>query len=289
MNAINQSSEAQSAMRVYWTEKMEEAFDFYKEMRKYPIEECGEPLASLVEASEGLEVRFSTTMINNCHPRIYFIRQGLIESFRKIAREMNDKGWILKVEDGYRSPEMQRAQSHNPRHFDIILEKVMWELDGKIPTPDFMMRRLSVLIATRCRVGTHISGSAIDISVLERETGREVDRGGAYVEFSARSPMESPFVTPTQRSNREEITGIFHRYGWQAYPWEFWHYSSGDCYTEYLRRSRKPARYGAVAFDGKDIFPIGAEESDALLEPLEFYQREISAALDRLGERARSV
>lgn len=267
--------------RRYWIEQMDEAFAFMEAMRRYPVEECGEALVSLRDAAEGLEVEFSETLINGCFPRVYFVREGLIEPFRGVAREMNERGWVLKVEDGYRSPEMQRAQSHNPAHFDGVLEKVIWELDGALPGPELMLRRLSALIATRCRVGTHVSGSAIDISVLDRASGREIDRGGPYIEISERTPLASPFVTSEQSRNRVEITALMKRHGWFAYPYEFWHFSAGDCYAESIAGEGKVARYGAVRFDGVAQVPMPEAESDALLEPLEFYRTQIEAALAR--------
>ncbi len=269
--------------RTYWTRTMDEALAFQEAMRTYPLEESGEELVSLVEAAAGTEVVFSSTKINSRHPRRFFAREGLISSFQAVAREMNARGWILKVEDAYRSPEMQRAQSHNPANFDAILQKVLWELHGKIPGPEFMLRRVSALIATRCRVGTHVSGSAIDISVLDRTSGEEIPRGGFYVEFSERSPMDSPFLAENERRNRQEITAIFHRHGWRDYPWEFWHYSQGDCYAQHLRNSGLPARYGPVAFDGNATTPLDPVVADALLEPLAFYETQIAAALGRLS------
>ena len=258
---------------------MEKAFEFMEGMRRYPLDECGEPLVSLREGLEGAEVVFSDTLLNDTFSRLYWVRAGIVAPLRDAAREMNERGWVMKIEDGYRSPEMQRAQSHDSRIFRRILQKILWELHGEIPSPDFMLRRLSALIATRCRVGTHISGSAVDISILDRHTGTELDRGGAYLEMSELTPMASPFPTEAQRQNRQAITDIMHRHGWMAYPYEFWHYSAGDVYAESLLRSGRAARYGAVTFDGSEITPLSHEESDVLLEPVEFYRDRIAAEL----------
>jgi D-alanyl-D-alanine dipeptidase len=275
-------SDADAAERAYWTKSMEEAIAFMEQMRRYPIEECGEPMASLIEAADGLEVQFSTSKINHIHPRVFFCREGLIEGFRAIARAMNDRGWVLKVEDGYRSPEMQRAQSHNPRHFDLILKNTIWELGGAIPDPELMLRRMGAIIALRARVGTHVSGSAIDISVFDRETGAEIERGGPYIEISARTPMASPFISANQKKNREAIQALMASHGWIAYPWEFWHFSRNDSYAESLLNTGRAGRYGPIDFDGVSARPIPDPLSDQLLEPLEFYQKEIQSALLRL-------
>ncbi len=267
---------------------MEDAFHFMEAIRSYPFEECGENLCSLTDAAEGVEVAFSQTLRNGQFPREFFIRVGLAEPFREAARAMNDRGWMLKIEDAYRSPEMQRAQSHNPAFFDRILEMVIWELGGEIPTPELMLRRVSALIATRCRVGTHVSGSAIDVTLWSLTTGEELKRGGAYPEFSEKSPMASPFITREERQNRQEIDAVMKHYGWIAYPYEFWHYSIGDAYAEYLGGMGRPARYGAIRFEEGKIKPVPDSESDELLEPLEFYQQSIQEALarrEKLGGR----
>jgi zinc D-Ala-D-Ala dipeptidase len=264
---------------------------FVVAMRKYPIVECGEGMASLREAAgevvrSGVKVEFSTTLQAGKNPRVFFVREGLIGNFKRVAKAIHERGWFLKVEDGYRTPSMQRDLSHSPKHFDAILKKVMWELRGNVPTAEFMFRRFSMLIATRCRVGTHVSGSAIDVSIFERETGKEIDRGGICPEMSERTPMGSPFVTAKQRENRDVARKIFESCGWSAYPYEFWHYSSGDCFSQYLTGSGKPARYGAMVFDvggDKSVKPLSEEEADRPLEPLEFYQSQIEAALSRLG------
>lgn len=275
----------QQTERAYWAQKMDEAWEFMEAMRHYPIEECGEPMVSLKEAADGLDVIFSTTLINECHPRVFYCREKLIPQFINATKAINERGWILKVEDAYRSPEMQRDQSRNPKNFDLVLKKTIWELGGAIPEPSFLMRRMAALIASRCRVGTHVSGSAIDISVYDRETGKEIPRGGQgtqYIEISHRTPMDSPFITEQERNNRQTITTIFRQHGWCEYPWEFWHYNSGDSYHEYLSGSGKPARYGPIAFDGKSSTPIPDPESDALLNSEEYYHDQIQAALVRL-------
>lgn len=255
---------------------MDSAFAFMEAMRHYPLEECHEPFVSMQEAAEGIEVVFSDTLLNRHFPRIYAIRSGLIPPFRHAARAMNERGWMLRIEDAYRSPEMQRAQSHDPRIFDLILKKTMWEMNGAVPSSDFLLRRFSALVATRCRIGTHISGSALDISVLDRSTGEEIDRGGSYLEISERTPMASPFLSEEQQRNRGAMSQLMGQFGWIAYPYEFWHYSSGDSYAESLTQSGQAARYGPVRYDGETMAPILEPESDALLEPLEFYQDKIA-------------
>ena len=218
----------------YYAQQMEEGYGFMEKMMVYPVEECGETLESLPDAARavGVDVEFSTTKIVNGIDRIFRLRTGLIGDFITIARAMNDRGWVLKVEDGYRSRQMQKLLGRKPGIFDAILQWTIRELNGEIPSPKFMFRRVASMVAARPKVGTHMSGSAIDISVLRRDDRKEIDRDGYYPELCERTPMNSPFISTAARQNRTEITRLMESHGFMTYPWEFWHYSKGDAYAE---------------------------------------------------------
>src|ERR1035437_6723312 len=89
--------------RAYWTQQAELAFDFMNQVRTYPLEESHEPLASLRDTAHGVKVDFATNLLGGLFPHQFFLRAGLIQNFRQVAQLMNDRGWTLKVEDGYRT------------------------------------------------------------------------------------------------------------------------------------------------------------------------------------------
>jgi D-alanyl-D-alanine dipeptidase len=185
------------------------------------------------------------------------------------------------VEDAFRSREMQRYNGLRPELFDVILRKIIWEIGGRTPDPEFCFRRLLTLVAQIPRTGTHMAGSAIDVSVLDRATGTEVDRGKPYLEMSEYTPMTSPYVSPHALRNRQEITAIMRESGFAEYPFEFWHYSSGDAHDQILRDTGLPARYGAVDYDvaAGTITPI--EEPEKPLNSFDDIRAEIQASLER--------
>ena len=238
----------EAARRQYWRDQLEAATAFLGQCMDYPVAECGEPLVPLPEAAAAanVRVRFSGTPIVGDLPRIFCLREGLLAPFLAAAKDMNRRGWVMLVEDGYRTREMQRSLGRKPAVFDTVLRRTVWEIGGGRPPLDLFMRRLTGMVATRPKIGTHMSGSAIDISVLEEDTGREVDRGGAYLEMSELTPMASPFVSAEARRNRDAITALMAHHGFVAYPYEFWHYNSGDAYASILNRTGRPGRYGAV-------------------------------------------
>jgi len=103
-----------------------------------------------------------------------------------------------------------------------------------------------------------MSGSALDISVVDRSNGNELDRGGPYLELSELTPMSSPLVSEPACRNREQITEIMLGSGFVAYPFEFWHYSRGDTFQTILSPDKPMARYGPINFDPKrdSVVPI---------------------------------
>lgn len=249
----------ENTRRAYWTKMMDEADACMHQIVVYPVQECNEPMAFLPDAvrKAGLEVIFSDLPHMQGLSRQYFMRAGLAPKFLAAANEMNERGWVLKVEDGYRTVKMQTLglQEHI---FGAILRKVQWECGSMKPPLELLCRRFGSLVAMTPKDGTHMSGTAMDISVLMRATGEEVDRGKPYLEMSELTPMDTPFISAQARQNRREITALMQRHGFMAYPWEFWHYSGGDAYAELLNKTGNPARYGPVHMNPADgsVTPI---------------------------------
>ena len=274
------------ARRAYWTEQLDAAYAFMRRAMDYPVAECGEPLVALAPAADGagVEVTFAATKAVDDLDRLFYLRQALIEPFLAAAAEMNHRGWVLKVEDGYRTPLMQKRLARKPLVFDAILAAVIWETGGQVPTVEFMVRRVAGLSAANAKVGTHVAGCALDISVFDRASGVELDRGGPYIEISALTPMASPFASPEARRNREQITAIMAARGFVAYPFEFWHYNQGDAYDAMLNDTGRPARYGPIDFDPQTQTATPVENPTTPLNSPDEMEWEIRQALQRLEQ-----
>ncbi|OGV72502.1 MAG: hypothetical protein A2269_01320 [Lentisphaerae bacterium RIFOXYA12_FULL_60_10] len=230
---------------------MEVAHAFMQAVMRIPVVECGEPAVPLEPAMHdaGVRMDFSRSRLADRFDRIFRMREGLVPLLVHVGRAFNKRGWALRIEDGFRSRAMQQALSMRSAVFETIIRKVLWETDGHWPDDAFVFRRMSVLVATAPKIGTHMSASAVDVSVVRLDDGGEVDRGGPYLEISERTPMASPFVTETAQANRKAITALFHEHGFVEYPYEFWHYNAGDAYEMLIRKTGHPARYGAVDLD----------------------------------------
>jgi len=272
-----------AARRAYWAEQMELGYAMVQKLITFPVSECGEGFASIRDAAAAASVgmQFSTSKIAGDLDRVFYMREGLVGDVIAIGREMNARGWILKIEDGFRSLAMQGQLVRKPVLFDVILRKCIWENGGAIPPVEMVFRRAIVLIANIPKVGTHMSGSAIDISVFRRDDGTEVWRGNPYLEMSERTPMRSVFVEPEFIENRLAITAMMEAHGFMHFPFEFWHYNKGDAGAHILTGNPAPCRYGPVNWNPQtnEVTPV----ADPLtpLNPLPVIEREIAAAMER--------
>ena len=275
-----------AARRAFWADQMQLGYDLVQKVLSFEVRECGEGLCSIPEAAEaaGVEMKFSSSKIAGDLDRVFFIRMGLAEDLIEIGREMNDRGWILQVEDGFRSMEMQRQLVRKPDVFDAILRKCIWEHGGQLPPVELVFRRALVLIANLPKIGTHMSASAVDISVFRRDDGGEVWRGKPYLEMSEHTPMRSPFIASDELQNRLEITRIMESHGFVHFPYEFWHYNQGDAMGHILSNQPAPARYGPVHWDAQTNQVRPYEDATSPLNSMDVIEQEISAAMERARE-----
>ncbi len=250
-NQPDQTHSDDAARRTFWTRRMDEAYAFMQAIIRHPVQECGEPLCPLRDAvtAAGLEVAFSDTPFGAGFSRQFYLRQGLIPAFLAAARDLNAHGLILKVEDAFRTRNMQKSLAVKPGLVGKLAARLAWECEGHRPDAAFTTRRLAALIAHCPKTGTHMSASAIDMSVLKRDDGTELDRGALYLELSELTPMDSPFISEACQGNRRTITTLMRKHGFMEYPFEFWHYCAGDAIAALVTGSGEPARYGPVDWD----------------------------------------
>ena len=281
------SNQDQAARRAYWAEQMEQGYALVQKLLVAEVHECGEGFASLPDAAQaaGIEMLFATSKIAGGLNRVFFMRESLVQDVTAVGRAMNERGWILKIEDGFRSLEMQGQLVRKPEVFDSILQKCIWETGGEIPPVELVFRRAIVLVANIPKIGTHMSGSAIDVSVIRRDDGAEVWRGNSYLEMSERTPMRSPFVEEDALRNRLEITAMLEAQGFVHFPFEFWHFNKSDALGHVITGNTAPARFGPVNWDPQTNRVTAVTDPLTPLNPMPVIEQEIAAALQRAKQR----
>ncbi len=141
-------------------------------------------------------------------------------ALKAVAGEMNAQGYRLKVFDAYRP-------ACAVRHF------VLWgieDLDLRMKPyfyPELEKQSLfkEGYIASK---SSHSRGSAVDLTLLDMSTGKEVDMGSPFDLFSEVSHPDSRAVTQEQYDNRMFLQSAMKRNGFAPIDCEWWHFSLAD-------------------------------------------------------------
>ncbi len=72
---------------------------------------------------------------------------------------------------------------------------------------------------------SHSRGSAVDLTLLDMNTGKEVDMGGPFDFFGERSHPDYLGITEEQYDNRMLLQNVMVRNGFEPLNVEWWHFS----------------------------------------------------------------
>ncbi|MBR6889549.1 MAG: M15 family metallopeptidase, partial [Clostridia bacterium] len=141
-------------------------------------------------------------------------------ALKAVAAEVNVQGYRLKVFDAYRP-------ANAIKHF------ALWgveDLDLRMKPyfyPDLEKQELfkQGYIASQ---SSHSRGSAVDLTLLDMRTGKEVDMGSPFDLFSELSHPDSRAVTDEQYENRMFLQKAMTRNGFVPIDCEWWHFALGD-------------------------------------------------------------
>jgi D-alanyl-D-alanine dipeptidase len=138
-----------------------------------------------------------------------FLQRPAAEALLAVQRRLNARGLGLVVYDAYRPWSVTR---------------LFWEI-----TP--LEKRMYV--ADPAKGSKHNRGCAVDVGLVELESGRVLEMPGAFDEMSERSHVEYAGGTPGQRANRDRLRAAMEEGGlFKVYPEEWWHYDFKD-YREF--------------------------------------------------------
>ena len=75
------------------------------------------------------------------------------------------------------------------------------------------------------KCSSHSRGSAVDLTLLDMRTGKELDMGSPFDLFSELSHPDCRAVTDEQYDNRMLLRHAMLRHGFQPIDCEWWHFS----------------------------------------------------------------
>ena len=178
-----------------------------------PKEEGTFRAPDLVELSEldktiKLDIRYATS--NNFTGRpVYtearaFLQRPAAEALLRAAGHLRKQGYGVAVFDGYRP---------------WFVTKLFWDL-----TPADKKQ----FVADPSKGSRHNRGCAVDLTLYDLKTGREVSMPGDYDEMSERSHINYTGGTPEQRRLRDLLRAAMEAEGFAVYAPEWWHYDYKD-------------------------------------------------------------
>jgi D-alanyl-D-alanine dipeptidase len=148
------------------------------------------------------------------------ITREAARALKAVSNQMNVQGYRLKIFDAYRP-------ATAVRHF------VLWGIEDQdlrmkpFFYPDLEKQELfsKGYIAKQ---SSHSRGSAIDLTLLDMKTGKEVDMGSPFDFFSEVSHPDYKGITPEQYDNRMLLRKVMMRHGFEPYDCEWWHFVLKD-------------------------------------------------------------
>ena len=157
-----------------------------------------------LDKSIKLDVRYATA--NNFAGRaVYkearaFLQRPAAEALLRVSRALRAKGYGLAVFDAYRP---------------WFVTKLFWEI-----TPEEKRQ----FVANPSKGSRHNRGCAVDLTLYDLKTGREVTMTGEYDEMSERSHINYAGGTAEQRRLRDLLRAAMEAEGFAPYEPEWWHY-----------------------------------------------------------------
>ena len=141
-------------------------------------------------------------------------------ALKAVSNEMIVQGYRLKVFDAYRPVAAVR-------HF------VLWGIEDQDIRmkpyfyPDLEKQELfqKGYIA---KLSSHSRGSAVDLTLLDMSTGKEVDMGSPFDLFSEVSHPSCRTITEEQYENRMMLQRVMIRNGFRTLDCEWWHFVLAD-------------------------------------------------------------
>ena len=149
-----------------------------------------------------LDIRYATTN-NFTKEKIYnlakaYARKPVAESLKKVQAELKLIGLGIKVFDAY------RPYKATVKFYEIY--------------------RDTTYVASPYRGSRHNRGCAIDMTLINLKTGKELKMPTAYDSFQKAAWPSTPVKDPEIKKNRDQIINIMQKHGFKVNSSEWWHF-----------------------------------------------------------------
>lgn len=175
-----------------------------EEYQKLIKKDSNQQLIDIQKAVSGIvfDIRYATTN-NFTGQAVYpqaraFARKPVVMQLKAIQEELKSQHIGLKIFDAY------RPYAVTLRFFEVY--------------PD------STFVANPRKGSRHNRGAAIDLTLIDLKTGKELEMPSKYDEFTERAIPGYKGASENEKKNRKLLTDIMTRHGFTIYSSEWWHY-----------------------------------------------------------------
>ena len=161
-----------------------------------------------LDARIKLDIRYATSDDFLSTP-VYTSARALLqrpaaEALFRAHRELMKRGYGLLIFDAYRP---------------WYVTKIFWDA-----TPADKHQ----FVADPAKGSRHNRGCAVDLTLYDLRTGREIEMTGVYDEMSERSYPDYKGGTPEQREHRQVLRAAMEAEGFTVFDTEWWHFDYRD-------------------------------------------------------------
>lgn len=141
-------------------------------------------------------------------------------ALKSVSNELNVMGMRLKVFDAYRPT-------------TAVRQFVFWALeDTDVRMKPYFYPEIdkeeTISQGYICKDSAHSRGSTVDVTLLDMQTGKEVDMGSPFDFFGELSHPNCRDITDEQYGNRMLLRRVMERNGFVPYEYEWWHFTLAD-------------------------------------------------------------
>jgi len=132
-----------------------------------------------------------------------YLRKTTAEKLNKVQKILEEKGLGLKVWDGYRP---------------LSAQKKMWKI---VPDPQF--------VADPSKGSMHNRGAAVDVTLVDLKTGKELEMPTGFDDFSANAAAYcTEGISKEAINNRTILQDAMTKCGFLIFKSEWWHFNDSD-------------------------------------------------------------
>jgi zinc D-Ala-D-Ala dipeptidase len=143
--------------------------------------------------------------------------QTAATALKAVSEDLAKKGYILKIYDAYRP---QTAVNHFVRWSQNSADTKM-----KQQYYPLLDKRNLFKLGFIAKKSGHSRGSTIDLTIVNKETGVDVDMGSPFDFFGDISFYDTSLITKTQKANRAILKEVMVKQGFKPYSKEWWHFT----------------------------------------------------------------